>query len=289
MVELGYVKKRKRKKAIGIISAVASAGMSTLILVSFLGRFVGSFTISLNTGNVKLTLSDKQSSSSTSTFLKVDSLPPFGQASFLQMFGNQIDGIEQEKLRVLDSDAYTYADDALNAVNLDPKNPDLIRSINFFKYTFFVKNVGSVTAEYYMQVKIAESTPSTDGRYLDPCLRVAVFQNNAYSDEHNFTVYAKESDEAYQDEEGNPTYRTPISYSYNQAVEYGIYFPGFAEPFEDSKTIATIPVKKFGFDSVIRYTIVTWIEGNDFDTSDRAPVGATLKLGVEINAYEDKE
>jgi len=35
-----------------------------------------------------------------------------------------------------------------------------------------------------------------------------------------------------------------------------------------------------------RYTIVTWLEGFRSDNTKPAPAGASIKLGVEINAYE---
>ncbi len=274
MVELGYVKKRKRKKLAGILCAVGTVGVGTLILVSFLGRFVGTFTVSLNTGNVKLSLSEKSSFDSSSSFLRVDQLAPFGQTTFTKLPEDQ----------VIDNEESTYLLGAHYEV--DGKT---LKSLDYFKYTFYVKNSGQISAEYNMKINIVENKTSVDGRKLDSLLRVMVYENNGYEGDHNYTVYAKASESPNEDEEGNPVFNEFISMNKEQARKAGVEFPGFAEMFESEKTIATIPVKYFDSNNMKRYTIVAWLEGYDPEADGEAPEGANLKLGVEINAYENKQ
>ena len=60
--------------------------------------------------------------------------------------------------------------------------------------------------------------------------------------------------------------------------------------FEDPKIIHTYSRDRFFASQIRRYTIVSWLEGEDRDSvsSKGNPVGATLKLGVEITAYENE-
>ena len=278
MIENGYVRKRKRKKFIGVLSAVATGGMGVLIAVSFLGRFVGTFTISLNSGNVKLSLSEKSSFDSSSSFLKVDSLPPFGQSTYTSVISSE------ETSAKIDNEDSSYLMGARYGID-----NTTIKSLDFFKYTFFIKNSGSISAEYYVKINIIENKPSADGRYLDSMLRILVYENDASTNNHEYTVYAKPSESGNIDEDGNTTFKEYISYSIRDAERKGLKFPGFAEPFESDKVAANIPVKYFDKNEMKRYTIVTWIEGYDPQSNNEAPEGASLKLGVEINAYENKQ
>ena len=65
----------------------------------------------------------------------------------------------------------------------------------------------------------------------------------------------------------------------------GYDFPGYAEIFQSQTVITSFMVPQIDAGEMRRYTIVTWLEGFRSDP-ETAPVGATIKLGVEINAYE---
>ena len=274
MIEQRYVKKRKRRKLVAVLSTFATMGMASLILVAFLGRHTGSFTVSLNTGDVKISLGNKMSfgDDEGSSYLKVDKLAAFDESTYL--------AILEEGEGVLDSEEspYTlgYDEDA--------------KTMNFFKYTFFVKNLGAKTADYELSIKIKESTPSVNGQYLDNELRVMFYANDGYNtDSHNREVYALRSETPNTDLNGDKTFDEYISMSPMLAQEKGVEFPGFAKQFESEKVVATIPVKYFDRSDMNRYTIVTWLEGYDPQSDGReAPEGASIKLGVEINAYENK-
>ena len=58
--------------------------------------------------------------------------------------------------------------------------------------------------------------------------------------------------------------------------------------FTSSEVITTFSGKTLNIGEAKRYTIVTWIEGFRSDSKKPAPKGATIKLGVEINAYENE-
>lgn len=269
MVEQGYIKKRKRRKTVGVLSGVATLGMGTLILVSFLGRFSGDFTVSLNTGNVKISLSEKEDFANSSSYLKVSNLSAFDQMTYTKL----------PSAEIIDNEETTYE------IGMNSS-----KSMNFFKYTFFVKNMGSISADYTLSVKIMESIPSTDGRTLDSLLRVMLYANDGEKkDAHEHIVYAKASETPNIDLNGQQTHQEYISYSPREAERAGVEFPGFATNFVNDQLITEIPVRYFDQSNMNRYTIVTWIEGYDPQSiGDDAPEGANIKLGVEINANENE-
>lgn len=274
MYETELVKKRKRKIAAAIGTGASATVIGALSLVAFLGRFVGTFTVNLNTGDLKLSLSERDDFLTQSSFLQVDAIPAFEEYTYHLIIR------DEDQLDSQTTD-YTYG------ANYDPET-EKIDTLNFFKYTFYVKNVGSTEARYKLAINILDSHPSNDGRYLNDTLRVMLYENDADSIEHKKSVYAKKSASVIEDNEGNATFNELIDSSH---PEYG-----YAEKFESmvdtdvTGTIATFSVENFEKDDVKRYTIVTWLEGNDPQSDERlgVPMGATVKLGVEINAYENQ-
>lgn len=278
MIEQRYVKKRKRRKLVAFFSGVATLGMATLILVSFLGKYSGSFTVSLNKGNVKISLCTTENFGDgegegdvgeVGSYLKVDDLKPFDQMTYLSLPDDSIIDAQETSWTIGENSSKT---------------------LSFFKYTFFVKNMGSISADYNLRVRLVESVAAVDGRKLDNLLRVMVYANDGLNkDAHEHTVYALASESPNVDLEGNATYSEYISLSPSQAKRAHVDFPGFATPFESDNVVTTLPVKYFDKSNMNRYTIVTWIEGYDPQSSGQeAPEGASIKLGVEINAYENE-
>ena len=275
MYELEYVRKRKRKKRVAIIAGISTTVITALCIVAFLGRYVGTFTVSLDNGKVTLALSRTKSFESSTSFLRVDDLPTFQEFTY-QSFespsrGRSHAAIDSE-LSDIDIGVAAYKDDGS------------IRSLDFFKYTFYVKNVGDTPAQYDFSINILESNPATDGRYLDDDLRVMLYDNKE-DDEHEKTVYAKRSREPHYDEHGELDYRAPISISEYEATEDNP-FQGYAEMFSSTTLIMKRKVSGFEVGEVRRYTVAFWLEGYSSDSNKPAPEGATIKLGVEINAYE---
>ncbi len=303
--ELGYVKKRKRKKVVAVLTAFASLGVGAFVLVSFLGRFVGTFTVSLDAGSAKLSLSEQQSFDNSTSYIKIDSLPPFDLYSFPNLGGAE----------VVDNEETSYMMEP--GVN---RHTDGNISMNYFKYTFFIKNTGNVTVDYDLKVNLTKNVPSADGRYLDTLLRVMVYENEASSSEHSYHVYAKKSETpnlTYGLEEGEVTYKEYLSYDGSWEEDFGQRnsagalirdevtgkvimndeslqkfldkkFTGFAEMFESDSVIATLPMRNMQKDEAIRYTLVAWLEGEDQQAKGEPPEGGNLKLGVTINAYENQ-
>ena len=271
--ELGYVRKRKRRRIVAITSATATAAIGVFVLVAFLGRFVGTFTVSLDTGSVKLSLSD--SANDSTSYIQLNSLPAFDLESYTNL--PSASELDNEDTTI---DLGTVSDSKGNT------------SMKFFKYTFFVKNEGTISADYDFKVNITRDTPSEDNRHLSEILRVLVYENYVDSDEHNYRIFAKKSEtinKTYGYEDGDETYKEYISYDNpDKAEARGFEFPGFAEMFESDSVVATLPTKNFQEGDVKRYTIVAWLEGEDQQANGNPPEGGNLKLGVTINAYENQ-
>ena len=246
-------------------------------MVSFLGKYSGSFTVSLNKGNVKISLCTTENFGDgtgdgdvgeVASYLKVDDLKPFDQMTYLSLPSDDI----------IDTQDTTWV-----------IGENSSKTLNFFKYTFFVKNMGSISADYNLTVRILESTPAVDGRKIDKLLRVMFYANDGYKkDSHDRIVYAMQSESPNKDENGEITYNEYISLSPSQAERARVPFPGFATPFESDDVVVSFPVNYFDQSDMNRYTIVTWVEGYDpQSTGQEAPEGASVKLGVEISAYEN--
>ena len=193
---------------------------------------------------------------------------------------------------VLDNDAYGY--DMDGAANYDGSTNQMT-SLNFFKYTFYVTNVGVVNAGYRIKFNLMDDTVSTDGtnRFLSDTLRVMIYENDAESDEHEKKIYAKAPEGGRKDLDGSTVAKEYVSTAADDVSKRKPWY-GFAEDFEDYKdgsggTVATLTVDNLVVDRSIRYTMVAWLEGEDLsDLSSHAPEGATIKLGVQVNAYENK-
>lgn len=274
MYERRYVNKRVRRLAVAIGAGVSATVVSVFSIVAFLGRFVGTFTVSLDNANVKLALSETPSFQTQESFLHVAEIPNYSEMTFTSLPSHNV--LDNEKTGTLAGANYT---------------PDGgINNISFFKYTFFVKNVGDIVARYKLQLKILDSSPSTDShpRYLDDTIRVMLYENDYGSDTHNYTVYAKPRAIAYEPNDSEIIYKEPISVKESD-VTPTLPFQGYAEMFESEKVIASTFTESFVKDAVKRYTVVTWLEGYDAQSShlEGAPKYAKIRIGVEINAYEN--
>ena len=274
MYELEYVKKKKRKKRALIIGCISTTVVTALSIVAFLGRFVGTFTVSLDTGTVKLTLSQRSTFVDSTSFLRVDNLVPFQEFTY-EWFVNDYSEDKIDSEYTSTSIGYRYGTDSVT-----------VRSMRFFKYTFFVKNIGDTPARYDFTINVLDKKADRNGQSLDSTLRVMLYENDD-ENTHNRLIFGK-AIAPHQGDDGEPDYRPPISYSEERAELDGVPFPGYVDrTFLSDKVIAKLYADKLNVNQYRRYTIVTWLEGYLSGYEDQAPTGARIKLGVEINAYED--
>ena len=239
MVDLKYLKKKRTKKVASIVTLVTGVLLIPFMLVSFMGRDIGHFTIGLKNSNVKLALSTDIDFKESTTFMSLDKLPPY-----------------------TNTDEYLY----------------------FFKYTFYLKNVGDVNASYNFKFSIVDNKrPSNVNYSLDDILRVRFYENSNLS-EHNYVTYAKEGITPHFNEGSiEPFYNTCVNKETGSFCdEYG-----FATNFESETIILSNDINHFKIGDVTRYTVVLYLESNDKECDGEMPDETYLKLAINIEAFEE--
>jgi hypothetical protein len=209
MYDLQYVKKRRRRKIAALVSLFTAVGMTSLIIVSFLGRTVGTFSVSIANSTVKLSLSKDSTFNNPTSYLYCQDILKFREYSYT-MFGDSVDWLDDENVKTDDERAYTY-----DPITGDPD------AYKYFKYTFYLRNMGSSIAQYNLTVNITDNSKSTDGtgRTLDDTLRVMVFENDPKTGKHDKEVYAKDAAVSNFDINGKPARREFVIFppDYNKA------------------------------------------------------------------------
>lgn len=272
MVDLQYVKERRRKRIAAITACVSSVLITIFVVISFLGQKTGSFTVKLRSGDVNLTLSTSSDFKESSSYLRVDKLYDMDCYCY-QDFKNADTGLID--FSNIDNEETSYE---IGAYRDSETNE--IMSLGYFKYTFFVKNIGSNSARYDMSIKIVSNSQDSDTqKRLDSFLRAAVIHNG------ESTVYAKRSNDATHYATETPDVKSTLEYIDGDHDSY--CYEGLAESFVSGKEICNRHVKDFDANEVDRYTLVFWLEGDDADATGIAPKDCKLRLGVEIQAYEN--
>ena len=77
MVELEYVKKRKRKKVVAIVSLISSVVVVAFVILAFIGKDLGNFTLEVKGSGAELALSKDSTFDNTTSFYTVDKLATF--------------------------------------------------------------------------------------------------------------------------------------------------------------------------------------------------------------------
>ena len=267
MYDRSFVRRRKRRMWAAIIGGIGVTGVTTLSIAAFLGHSTGSFTVALESKNAKLTLSEKSNFDERSSYLRVGEVPGFQGYSYtdLRKYGNE----------VINSEDYGY-----NLGIVTNKNNK--KWTEFLKYTFFIKNVGDDPATYDFSLQIKEVIASDNGSTLEDSFRVMV-----YGVDEEPKVYAKRLQVPRLDENQKADYRAPITVNENDAIYWDIPFEGYAEMFKSDEEVMSKKSLELQPNEVRKYTVVTWLERFQLSGDSDTLKGASIKLGVEINAYEN--
>jgi len=274
MYDLQHVKKRRRRKIAAVVALFSAIGVSSLVITSFLGRTTGTFTVAVKNSSVSLSLSKTDDFKDAKSYLRIEKLLPLRETTFDNLPAD-------DELDNQDND-YTYG-----TVYDNDQNPD---SLRFIKYTFYVRNMGTTPATYNLSINLGDREKAKDGssRTLDDTLRVMVYENNGLDKtSHDKKIYAKEAASNNFDTDGNKVRNEFISTypsGYNQEDDEH----KFAELFLPGTSIIKYTQGNFQKGDMKRYTLVVWLEGFDpeSDAKDEEPIGASLKLGVDIDAHE---
>ena len=282
MYDLQYVKKRRRRKIAALVAAFSSIGVTFFIVTSFLGRTLGTFTVSLNNSEVNLALSETKNSNKNSTYLRVNANSKYVENSY-EDFKGVLDTLDDETV------PSTIGEYQIHYYENGEKKTET--GLEFFKYTFYVKNIGNKVATYEMKINISDRTRAQDesGRSLDDTLRVMVFANDGNSDNHDYVIYGKKSLSNNYDIDGGITDREFIYTDDDLPNRETATYRLVDKNFKSIDLIDEYKVTNFAKNDIMRYTIVFWLEGGDPQSNpdEDYPEGATLKLGVDISAYEN--
>ena len=275
MYDLQYVRKRRRRKVAAVVAFFAAIGVTSLVVTSFLGHTTGTFTVAVVNSSVSLALSKTEDFAERTSYLRIDALPTLKETTYENLPAADI----------LDDEKVTYKDMIIKG---ETEKDDYLEAL---KYTFYVKNVGNTIARYNLAVNVSDRTKAIDGtdRVLDDTLRVMVYENDPSTEGRNEpTIYAKEAAEYNYDIDGNRTRREFIS-TYPSGSNREDNEHKLAETFLPGQSVAKLAVSNFNKNDIRRYTIVIWLEGEDpQSTNDKQfPKGASIKLGVDIAAYEN--
>ncbi|MDO5555544.1 MAG: hypothetical protein Q4G09_02500 [Clostridia bacterium] len=181
----------------------------------------------------------------------------YGQGGFSVTLGQEFakksgiiifENLEQkESKRVLKAEKLEFMDNiSINWLpsNIDTEADGSHNGQNYIAYTFYVQNQGSETIDYWYSILIDDVVKNVDN-----AIRVMIFQNGEKK------IYAKSSSN------GIPETGTIAFYSDKFAlVEQR---PNFEEGAID------------------KYTVVIWIEGDDYDCID-ALIGGAMMMHMEI-------
>lgn len=129
--------------------------------------------------------------------------------------------------------------------DIDTESDGAHNGENYIAYSFYVENRGEDTVNYWQEIFIDDVIKN-----IDEAIRIMIIQNGER------TVYAKASSLTKEAEKG-----TEMFYSKDKAV--------------------VRQRKNFTPGTVDRYTIVIWLEGDDYDCIN-ALIGGEIKMHMEI-------
>jgi hypothetical protein len=258
MYSFGLVKRKRRRRIAAIFAIVGAIGTSVFAIVAFLGRSVGTFTINLKSDGVALSMDTHKAFDNPTTYLSASGFDKIsGPYSYPWFSSIGFENIHNENTTFeLGRDAYESG-------------------IRFFKYTFYIKNIGTIHANFDMEVILNENIkPKNQAQPLDQYLRLMVFE-----DERDPIIYAQRS--LTLDPGPENDYREYVASGPDGARD-GKYF-GKAELFSSEDSLATIK-NTLEPEQVKKFTLVFWLEGEDPEC-DKIPDDASLRIGATINAY----
>lgn len=263
VVDLAYVKKRKRKKITILVSSISAVVVAVFVILSFLGRNLGSFTVNLNRSNVSLALSEKSNLEDSTSFLRIADIPTMDTYTYGMI----------DKDSEVDSEATDYLKGAQRNIKGE------VTSLNYLKYTFFITNTGTTSATYDFSLNFLdnEDGSNVDNQAIKDIMRVKLYSNTD-SDSHNATIYANKGKNV-KVVDGQETFNEYVSDTNKQ----------LCTNFADEDTVLKFKYENFKSGEQIRYTVLIWLEGSDPECTGTPASDTKVRLGIDINAYEYQE
>lgn len=282
MLDLTYLKKKRRKKIVAAITIIASVGIIILSIVALLAKQPGVFTVSMTNGSANLGLSKDPE--------VLDPVPYLSEKTNTAYREYTYDAFDVD----FEEGGLPYFDDPYRTAP-EATGEGTNKTIPFFKYTFFIKNLGTKAADYTLSLNMSQVGINTsNAQGVESSLRVAFFENYDHTEgegddaipyhleDHGHKIYA------FTNHREKPTRNPETGELEYPAEQISEGCTDLATPFVSNRVILNSEVKGFKPNQVVRYTFVIWIEGSDIDCQGDYP-NNTLKLGVTVNAVESKE
>ena len=205
----------------------------------------GKFVIRVDNDDNSLKMDVHSSFDSLTDFIEDTDLPglssPYSYKWFNQSTNNKFSDIHNE---------YTES--------LMGKDGD---GLKFYKFTFFLKNVGETDSSYYMDIKLT----GLDKNHVDEYIRVLAFEGL-----NKQTVYAKPS-------------TTSSANDGKEYIDSADQELGVAEKLNDNDI--SIGPNTLSADQNIKFTFLFWLEGGDPECQN-VPDNVPLNVEVNIKGYK---
>ncbi|MCF0112424.1 MAG: hypothetical protein HUJ60_00420 [Bacilli bacterium] len=304
-----YVKRRKRRNNALVFGSIALALLIAITVVAFLGRVSGQFSVRLA----------DQYATQLQMFTRgeIDDegiLTPTDTTTYLNAAG-----VEEANLIAADTLPTSDILDAANQVGLpgdksglDPKKDMAVGAHNgydqfesaegavvtrelYLAYTFYVRNLNPDVATYavslsYDYTETAHNEDDVAAKSTTSIIsiaRVRVFENawSSLGSTHECTTYALPR--ATADEDGSFQERISDVHVRDATGDHRVepvqeVNRGYCTNFQSNNFVFTA-IRTLPANSIVRYTVVCWLEGTDSDCRGFPPVGSTLSLSMNIN------
>ena len=230
-----------------IVMGFSAFALSTLFLLSYYGQQVGNFTIDVSQDmylNKEVVLSETVDFKNVRSRLEavpIGSVRPIGYID------------EPEKLPLEIENAILTLEGGSN------------NGLNYFAYTFYIKNTGEEDLSYNFSLFLEDSTNN-----IDEAIRVMV---------------VKETDIRVNNTNPNITERVYAKVQSKFGQRPGSPEPG-TTPFETNRKIVGDNRYDFKSGDIDKYSILMWLHGEDPDTVDipeRSIRDGALKLSIKFN------
>lgn len=256
MVDLSFLKRRRAKRIVALVGLIGLAGVVVIGAAALLGTNAAPLTVKVNNSGSKLTLKTSNTE---------------GSESYSYLVAKDVPGYTEYT-----EGRFQYVQGQIDSEVSEPKLTSDNAATEYFKYTFYIENIGDSASYFKLNLNISNPNRSSAKFDLADVLRVRMYENYDL-EEHNFRTFAKRTS-VYNEETGDYDYG-PERISTKDS--------DYAEMFESNKVVLSTENKSFEPGAIVRYTFVMWIEGEDHDSDfQEAPVGTTLSLGIDISAHE---
>lgn len=164
-------------------------------------------------------------------------------------------------------------------------NEQGLKIFNYFKVTFYIKNISQTDSSLNVKFNIYED--GKDNRLIDT-VRLMIFENEANTDLHNYSIYAKQAAFNNIDKNGvstNKEFMAVPSYNGQEDDEHPLVTGNLiTDELERKNYYITSINESFKANEQLRYTVVLWLEGEDPDSNpnEQVPSNSNLKMSVEV-------